>query len=288
MISRLQMLSRKSIDCLQSLRHYVPPPTAWHNVPLSRRSAVLILLHPNANGDLSVVLTMRAAKMSSFSNQAAFPGGKADLETESEFQVARREAFEEIGFPLNLDTSKYRYEEITTFPAHLARNWLVVRPVLAYISHRNETDGPIDLNEVLRLNSCSRSDEVSAVFTVPLDKFLKADKGWYNGSWMDWSGLRWRQHIFSVPSTKQDIVPNRGESKPQSVYRVWGLTARMLLDAARIGYKQEPEMEFICKDGDELLISKLMEIGRLGPIRDKAEISIRFSDLFDRDLLAKL
>ncbi|KAK9370846.1 hypothetical protein V1509DRAFT_614942 [Lipomyces kononenkoae] len=282
------MLSQISLDCLQRLRQYVPPATSWNSVSFSRRAGVLILLHPGPNGDLSVVLTLRGATLSSFSGHAALPGGKADSDSESAFTIARREADEEIGLPLLLDPKKYLFEEIVILPAHLAHNWLVVRPCVAYISHRNPTQGPIEINEVLDLDQCTSSEEVSVVFTAPFERFLHAGDDWYKGSWMNWSGLKRRQHVFSVRASDNDIILNKDDIIDQSVYKVWGLTARMLLDAGRIGYGREPEMAYLPKDGDELLISKLIEIGKLGPIRDKSELSIRFSDLFDEELLAQL
>lgn len=92
------------------LRAYKPPPfPLWDKLPVSRRAAVLILLYADRQGDLRVVLTMRAASLRSFSGpsatlpnhfspiflpaherthaltrdfcatgHAAFPGGKAD------------------------------------------------------------------------------------------------------------------------------------------------------------------------------------------------------------------
>lgn len=50
------------------LRAYKPPPfPLWDKLPLSRRAAVLILLYADRQGDLRVVLTMRAASLRSFS-----------------------------------------------------------------------------------------------------------------------------------------------------------------------------------------------------------------------------
>jgi hypothetical protein len=50
---------------IDRLRKYVPPPTQYDTLPLSRRAAVLILLFADAKGDLRVVVTMRAKTLSS-------------------------------------------------------------------------------------------------------------------------------------------------------------------------------------------------------------------------------
>ncbi|KAK9460573.1 NUDIX hydrolase domain-like protein [Lipomyces oligophaga] len=276
------MLNNISKACLNRLRSYKPPTTSWYNLPYTRRAAVLILLHPNASGDLNVVLTLRGSNLSSFSGQAAFPGGKADFTRESAFAVARREAYEEIGFPLIIDHDRYVFESLTELPAYLARNWLVVRPCVAFISKKGPGPDSVDLQELLSIDTNTASEEVAAVFTVPFHKFLSSEQGWYKGSWQDWSGLRWRQHIFSVPpSSKEDIVTNGLERNSNQKYPVWGLTARMLVDSAALAYAQEPEMQYLKKDGDEILISEMIDRGELGPKRDRQrEMEMRFSDLF--------
>lgn len=52
-------------EAVNRLRSYVPPPTAYDQVPLSRRAAVLLLLYADRNGDLRVVVTIRAKTLSS-------------------------------------------------------------------------------------------------------------------------------------------------------------------------------------------------------------------------------
>ncbi|WP_051335715.1 CoA pyrophosphatase [Methylocapsa acidiphila] len=62
----------------------------------ARPAAVLVGLvdHP---GQVSVILTLRAAALRAHSGQIAFPGGKIDAQDESPIAAALREAHEEIG-----------------------------------------------------------------------------------------------------------------------------------------------------------------------------------------------
>lgn len=45
-------------------------------------------------------------------------------------------------------------------------------------------------------------------------------------------------------------------------YRVFGMTARILVDAARVAYDEEPEFEHNSHFGDEEMIDRLRRIGR--------------------------
>jgi hypothetical protein len=45
------------------------------------------------------------------------------------------------------------------------------------------------------------------------------------------------------------------------------MTARILVDGARVAYDQEPEFEHNSHFGDEDMITKLRKIGRLGAIK---------------------
>ena len=52
-------------EAIDKLRNYIPPPTTYYSVPVSRRAAVLLLLFADAKGDLRVVVTIRAKTLSS-------------------------------------------------------------------------------------------------------------------------------------------------------------------------------------------------------------------------------
>lgn len=46
-------------------------------------------------------------------------------------------------------------------------------------------------------------------------------------------------------------------------FRVFGMTARILVDCARVAYAEEPDFEHNSHFGDEDMIRRLMAIGRL-------------------------
>jgi len=59
-------------------------------------------------------------------------------------------------------------------------------------------------------------------------------------------------------------------SKPR--FRVYGMTARILVDAARVAYGEEPEFEHNSHFGDEEMILRLLKIGRLNVEKKEGEI----------------
>lgn len=86
-------------------------------------------------------------------------------------------------------------------------------------------------------------------------------------------------HQFFVRANDQVIKP-RGSPRqtvgrleaqePGSAeqrYRVFGMTARIIVDAARVGYAEEPEFEHNSHFGDEGMIANLRKLGRLGAER---------------------
>ena len=201
---------------------------------------------------------------------AAFPGGKADTLQETPFQIARREASEEIGLPN--DDSKiphpFRIEHLCQLPYNLAQTALAVRPCVAFLhsdDHSGNKAASVEETMIPRLDA----KEVAAVFSAPFHNFLRAEdevkegdstpgqrSDWYSGKWTDWHDGRWRMHNFFVPINNQKVAkPKVRESGQASMaelqeeeeedgverYKVWGMTARMLVDAARVAYGEDPE-----------------------------------------------
>jgi coenzyme A diphosphatase NUDT7 len=217
---------------------------------------------------------MRATSLRNYSGHAAFPGGKADSVDETPFEIARREAFEEIGLP-NDDKKippPFRIEHLCQLPFNLARTALAVRPCVAFLhaDGENNTRASVEESLIPRLDA----KEVAAVFSAPFHNFLKAQdepregeklpgvpSDWYSGEWLEVFGGRWRSHSFHVPIVNQTVSKPKNHDGPQEAavdqlnkeeeagltrYKVWGMTARMLVDAARMAYDEEPEFE-VCQ-----------------------------------------
>ena len=108
--------------------------------------------------------------------------------------------------------------------------------------------------------------EVAAIFSAPLPKFLsdRDDMGrdantgseWYKGCWRTWFSTRGRVHQFSVPRG------NTSGDATQNIYQVLGMTARMILDTARLAYAEDPSFSYEPQIGDENMLRKLLESGR--------------------------
>jgi len=107
---------------------------------------------------------------------------------------------------------------------------------------------------------------------------------WYDGGWTERRGERWRQHNFYVPVDRQRVAtpepaepvkPDRrcdetaamnvqgqmlaATMAPTAVptrYKVFGTTAHVLVDAARVAFGRAPEQEHSNHLGDEALIER--------------------------------
>jgi hypothetical protein len=134
---------------------------------------------------------------------------------------------------------------------------------------------------------------------APVQKDGRPEK-WYRGSWTDWHESRWRMHNFYMPRPpRTSLSHNTSNASPQSspepsshsalptgddprpelsaldsltTFRVFGMTARILVDAARVAYGEEPEFEHNSHHGDEEMIARLLKMGRLSEVRQKGEV----------------
>lgn len=78
----------------------------------------------------------------------------------------------------------------------------------------------------------------------------------------------------SKPDTEDKVLKQK-DALDMPRYRVFGMTARILVDAARVAYGRDPEFEHNSSFGDEEMIAKLVKMGRLGPQKQKGEVLTR-------------
>ena len=248
------------------LRAYRCPSSVYPQLPLSRRAAVLLLLFADRHGDLRVVLTLRSNSLRSHPGEVSLPGGKADREDEQPFQTARREAFEEIGLPTTHVPPPFEVEHLCELPTFLSKTQLGVRPCVAFLSTgQRKTDVDAEESLIPQLNA----KEVAAIFTAPFQRFVRTTHGAevggrdsgirYKGAWLPWNDSSWRMHQFFIPKPS----PSKGEDNE---YRVWGLTAEILVDAARVAFDTNPDFEHNESIGEEAMVEYLFQAGEF---RDK-------------------
>ena len=196
-------------------------------------AAVLCLIYP-LDGELEIILTLRSSRMRSHAGDVAFPGGKRDPSDISLEATARREAAEEINLPSELDL-----QHIATWPPYLSKNNLLVTPIIAYSAQPPTQRG---------WQPKANLDEVEDIFSVKLRDIHEGNG--YTGKWMTWYKHAWRMHRFDLP------VHN-----PR---KVWGLTARILVDIARTAYGRRPIYDFADEIGDVSRIEQAFTDGVFG------------------------
>ena len=133
-----------------------------------------------------VLLTQRSLNLSSHRGEVAFPGGKRDDEDSSIIVTALREAEEEVALP------PQNVQVVGELDQVVSRYGYLVTPVL----------GVIQPQQALVANE----DELSAIFTVPLEHFLTPPSRYFE------------EENFSIPS-----YDYQG-------FHIWGLTAVMIVE----------------------------------------------------------
>ena len=77
------------------------------------------------------------------------------------------------------------------------------------------------------------------------------------------------------PPLPRSFYSIAGDALSQPRYRVFGMTARILVDCARVAYGEEPEFEHNSHFGDEEMMERLLKIGRLSPKKREGEVLTR-------------
>jgi len=230
--------SLKLKNLAKRLRSYKPPRAPWCSdahgdesggggggvssnselyVGLKRvkRSAVLVCLFEDSDGDLRVILTQRSVNLSLHSGEVSLPGGKVEERDKDESETALREAKEEIG----LDPSHVKV--VTTLEPFLSKYHLRVVPVVGLLPDR-KSFMPV-------LNP----GEVDAIFDAPLEMFLKEEN--YRSEEKQWMGFNYTDHYFNFQA---------GNTK----FLIWGITARILVCAASVIYQRPPSFSEVVLD----------------------------------------
>ena len=190
--------------------------------------------------------------------------GRAEKD-EDVWTTARREAWEEIGLPENVPPP-YTVEHLCRLRPHLSRHHLLVTPVVAYLSSTSpETHDPNKLVPSL-------DTEVSSLFSIPFEQFLRSRgveggvQDWRHESrQIRWLGANWIFHDFFATVTalvKPEAVDVGEDSSPvptEILTRIWGLTARILVDACIVGYGRLPDFKHTMDVWDENKIEAMIK-----------------------------
>ncbi len=173
------------------IRGYKPPGHAPYR-PL-RTAAVLVPLLDLGSAEPEVVLTRRADHLPQHAGQVSFPGGAAEAQDPTAVHTALREAFEEIGLPVDRTTPIGFLDRLDTISDYR------VLPVVALV------EAPVIWVPDKR--------EVAEVFTVPFAHVMNLDL--YENRPVERAGVKysvWYLHFEH--------------------HTIWGATASMLLNLA--------------------------------------------------------
>ena len=162
-----------------------------------RPAAVLVPIQERADGD-HLVLTQRAAMLSSHQGQVAFPGGRVDQEDAGPLQAALRESEEEVGIRPRDVRILGQLDQVTA-----AANYLVTPFV-----------GVIPFPYEFRLNPA----ETTAVFSVPVAALLDPE--------------RFRAEARPYLSSRRDPIYHFHYQG----WDIWGATARIITQLLELAY----------------------------------------------------
>ena len=112
-----------------------------------KNAAVLLLVYPNTNGEMSLLLIRRNQYKGTHSRQISFPGGKLESQDIDLWSTALRETFEEVGISSNQIFLIRPLSQLYVPPSNF-----LISPFLAYTKHpcefvpdRKEVDKIIEI-----------------------------------------------------------------------------------------------------------------------------------------------
>jgi len=190
--------------------------------------AVLILLYEE-DEKVRVLLTTRSKALRTHPGQTALPGGRVDEADKDFIETAYREAYEEVGLPLDSP----HIHTLTILEPSISLSRIVVIPVVAVLTR------PSLLNDLK-----AEVNEVERIFSHPLeallDPSLMKNEIMVSKGTEDWP---YEDELYNTSDSVVSILGNtmyRMHRFRSSASPVKGLTADILIKTARIAFKAEP------------------------------------------------
>ncbi|XP_075289721.1 peroxisomal coenzyme A diphosphatase NUDT7 isoform X1 [Opisthocomus hoazin] len=181
----------------------------FSRLPLPKASVLLPLLV--RGGELHLLLTVRALQLRRSPGEVCFPGGKSEATDKDEIDTALREAKEEVG----LEPEKV--EVVCRLVPGIDKMNHLVTPVVGFIEDT--------------FQATPNPDEVSDVFVVPLEYFIKP-LNYKTLPYKTSSGYSSWMHCF----TYDDHEHNKS-------FKIWGLTAHFAVFLALVIFGKRPTFE---------------------------------------------
>ncbi|NXO01258.1 NUDT7 diphosphatase, partial [Rhinopomastus cyanomelas] len=191
----------------------------FSRLPLPKAAVLLPLLL--RDGQLHLLLTVRSLQLRRSPGEVCFPGGKSEATDKDEIDTALREAKEEVG----LEPEKV--EVICRLMPGIDKMNHVVTPVVGFIEDT--------------FQATPNPDEVSDVFVVPLEFFLKP-LNYKAMPYRNSAGYLTRVHCFNYSDHEH------------RTFKIWGLTAHFAVFLALVIFGKRPTFE-VDYDLDNLFAS---------------------------------
>ncbi|XP_074695804.1 peroxisomal coenzyme A diphosphatase NUDT7 isoform X2 [Strix aluco] len=192
----------------------------FSRLPLPRASVLLPLVV--REGRLHLLLTVRSMQLRRSPGQVCFPGGKREATDKDEIDTALREAKEEVGL------QPEKVEVICRLVPGIDKMNHLVTPVVGFIEDT--------------FQATPNPDEVSDVFVVPLEYFVKP-LNYKTVPYKSSSGSLTWMHSFTYDDQEHKMS-----------FRIWGLTAHFAVFLALVIFGERPTYE-VDYDLDNLLSS---------------------------------
>ncbi|NXY85179.1 NUDT7 diphosphatase, partial [Alcedo cyanopectus] len=189
-------------------------------LPLPKASVLLPLIV--REGKLHLLLTLRSMQLRRSPGEVCFPGGKSEATDKDEIDTALREAKEEVGL------QPEKVEVICRLVPGLDKMNHLVTPVVAFIEDT--------------FQATPNPDEVSDVFVVPLEYFIKP---------LNYKPLPYKTSAGSLSWMHCFMYDDR---ERQHSYKIWGLTAHFAVFLALVIFGKRPTFE-VNYDLDNLISS---------------------------------